>query len=48
MRDGAPVATDGPYPKTPEVLAGYTVVECSGYDRAAEIAAGVPENRGPG
>ena len=36
---GAPVVTDGPYPETQEVLAGYTIVDVSGLDRAVEIAA---------
>jgi len=31
--------TDGPYPETQEVLAGYTIVECDSFDRATEIAA---------
>lgn len=35
----APVVTDGPYPETQEVLAGYTIVECDSFDRATEIAA---------
>jgi len=37
--NGAAVVTDGPYPETQEVLAGYTVVECGSFDRATEIAA---------
>jgi hypothetical protein len=37
-RDGVPVVTDGPYPETQEVLAGYTIVECDSFDRATEIA----------
>jgi hypothetical protein len=40
-RDGVPVVTDGPYPETQEVLAGYTIVECDSFDRATEIAAGL-------
>jgi len=40
LRGGAPVVTDGPYPETQEVLAGYTIVDVSGIDRAIEIAAG--------
>jgi hypothetical protein len=36
--DGAPVVTDGPYPETMEVLAGFTIVDCASYDRAVEIA----------
>jgi len=38
LRGGAPVVTDGPYPETQEVLAGYTIVECASFDRATEIA----------
>jgi hypothetical protein len=38
LRDGVPVVTDGPYPETQEVLAGYTIVECDSFDRATEIA----------
>jgi hypothetical protein len=40
LRNGVPVVTDGPYPETQEVLAGYTIVECESFDRATEIAAG--------
>ena len=40
VENGVPVATDGPYPETQEVLAGFTIVECDSYDRATEIAAG--------
>ncbi|MEV7802983.1 YciI family protein [Microbispora sp. NPDC088329] len=39
LREGVPVVTDGPYAETEEVLAGYTIVECDGFDRATEIAA---------
>ncbi|MDH2430591.1 YciI family protein [Sphaerisporangium sp. TRM90804] len=39
LDNGVPVVTDGPYPETQEVLAGYTIVECDGFDRATEIAA---------
>ena len=38
LRNGAPVITDGPYPESMEVLAGFTIVDCASYDRAAEIA----------
>jgi hypothetical protein len=41
LQNGIPVVTDGPYPETQEVLAGYTIVECESFDRAAEIAAGL-------
>jgi hypothetical protein len=39
VQNGVPVVTDGPYPETEEVLAGYTIVECDSFDRATEIAA---------
>lgn len=39
LKEGVPVVTDGPYPETQEVLAGYWIVECESFDRATEIAA---------
>src|SRR5919201_6426309 len=39
LQNGVPVVTDGPYAETQEVLAGYWIIECDGYDRATEIAA---------
>jgi hypothetical protein len=39
LTGGAPVVTDGPYPETQEVLAGYTIVDCASFDRATQIAA---------
>jgi hypothetical protein len=39
LRGGTPVVTDGPYPETQEVLAGFTIVDCASFDRATEIAA---------
>jgi hypothetical protein len=39
LSGGVPVVTDGPYPETQEVLAGFTIVECSSFDRATELAA---------
>jgi hypothetical protein len=41
LSGGTRVVTDGPYPETQEVLAGFTIVECDSYDRATEIAAGL-------
>jgi len=48
LRNGIPVVTDGPYPETQEVLAGYTIVECESFDRATKIAAGLvnPDAKG--
>lgn len=47
VRDGVPVVTDGPYPETQEVLAGYTIVECDSFDRATEIAAKLAQTPHP-
>lgn len=41
------VVTDGPYAETQEVLAGYWIVECAGFDRATEIAAKLSECPAP-
>jgi hypothetical protein len=35
----APVVTDGPYPESKELVAGYRIVEVNSLDRALEIAA---------
>jgi hypothetical protein len=47
LRDGLPVVTDGPYPESEEVLAGYWIVECDSFDRATQIAARLAETPGP-
>jgi hypothetical protein len=47
LRNGVPVVTDGPYPETQEVLAGYTIVECESFDRATEIAARITKSPSP-
>ena len=47
LQNGVPVVTDGPYPETQEVLAGYTVIECESFDRATEIAARLSNCPGP-
>lgn len=39
LANGVPIVTDGPYPETQEVLAGFNIVECDSYDRVVEIAA---------
>jgi hypothetical protein len=36
---GAPVVTDGPFPESKELLAGYRLVDVETLDRALEIAA---------
>jgi hypothetical protein len=47
LRHGVPVVTDGPYPETQEVLAGYWIVECESFDRATAIAARLTQCPGP-
>jgi hypothetical protein len=47
LENGVPVVTDGPYPETQEVLAGYTIVECESFDRATEIAARIAKGTSP-
>jgi hypothetical protein len=39
----AVVVSDGPFAELKEVLASYAVIDCSGYDRAVEIARKVVE-----
>lgn len=36
---GAPAVTDGPFPETKELLAGYRIVDVESPERAIEIAA---------
>jgi hypothetical protein len=43
VRDGAVMVTDGPYGETKEHLAGYSLIDCTGLERALEIAARVPD-----
>ena len=47
LQEGVPVATDGPYAETQEVLAGYWIVDCASFDRATEIAAKLSACPGP-
>lgn len=46
--DGDPVVTDGPFPETKEVLAGYWVVDVASEARALELAARISRTPGPG
>lgn len=48
--DGAspPVVTDGPFPESKEVVAGFQVVDVESEERAVEIAALVSAVPGPG
>lgn len=47
LQNGIPVATDGPYAETEEVLAGYWVVDVADFDRATELAARLSECPAP-
>ena len=44
----APVVTDGPFPESKELLAGYRMVDVESEARAIEIAAQVSAAPGPG
>jgi hypothetical protein len=43
----APVITDGPYPESKELLAGYRLVDVETAERAIEIAARASASPGP-
>jgi hypothetical protein len=45
---GAPVVTDGPYPESKELLAGYRMIDVESEARAVEIAAKASAAPGPG
>jgi hypothetical protein len=45
VRSGTPATTDGPYIETKEQLAGYLVIDCESPERAAQIAARIPDAR---
>ncbi len=49
VSDGAsaPVITDGPYPESKELLAGYRLVDVETLERAIEIAAKASAGPGP-
>jgi len=45
VRDEVPAVTDGPYVEAKEHLAGFYVVDCESVERAAELAAQIPDAR---
>jgi len=47
LQNGIPVATDGPYAETEEVLAGYWIVDVDSFDRATELAGRLSECPAP-
>jgi hypothetical protein len=49
VSDGsAPVVTDGPFPESKELLAGYRMIDVESQERAIEIAARGSAAPGPG
>ena len=47
-KDGTPAITDGPFPESKELLAGYWVIDVETPQRAYEIAARASAAPGPG
>jgi hypothetical protein len=45
IRDGARLATDGPFVETKEFVAGFLIIEARDRDHALDIAAGIPCGR---
>ena len=45
---GSPVVTDGPFPESKELLAGYRLIDVESVERAIEIAAKGSAAPGPG
>jgi hypothetical protein len=45
---GSPIVTDGPFPESKELLAGYRIVDVESVERAIEIAAEGSAAPGPG
>ncbi|MGN6258731.1 MAG: YciI family protein [Solirubrobacterales bacterium] len=45
---GAPVVTDGPFPESKELLAGYRMIDVESVERAIEVAAKGSAAPGPG
>ena len=46
LKDGKPLATDGPYAETHEVVGGYFVVKAESYAQAEELAQSCPHLQG--
>ena len=44
-RRGELLVTDGPFAETKELVAGFQVIDCSGFDEAVEVAYGHPSAR---
>ena len=48
QKDGTPAITDGPFPESKEVLAGYWIIDVETPQRAYELAARASAAPGPG
>jgi hypothetical protein len=48
QKDGTPAITDGPFPESKEVLAGYWIIDVETPQRAFELAARASAAPGPG
>ena len=46
--DAAPVVTDGPFPETKELIAGWFMIDVESEERAYEVAAWVSSAPGKG
>ncbi|KDN21084.1 YciI family protein [Amycolatopsis rifamycinica] len=45
--EGRPPVTDGPFPETKDLIAGWTVIDVDSYERALELAAELSAAPGP-
>jgi hypothetical protein len=46
--EGRPPVTDGPFPETKELIAGWMMIDVDSYERALEVAAALSAAPGPG
>jgi hypothetical protein len=44
-RDGRVIVSDGPFMETKEHIGGFILIEAPDYDKAVELAAGIPSAR---
>jgi hypothetical protein len=46
--EGRPPVTDGPFPETKDLIAGWMVIDVDSYERALEVGAELSAAPGPG
>lgn len=46
--EGRPPVTDGPFPETKDLIAGWMIIDVDTYDRAVELAGELSAAPGPG